>query len=311
MVGKIVMVIGIVLLVFIAAVIIFLVWVSRRPAAPPKYETEVETGGDLEASYLAHGKYETSYYEEEADEVLVKYEVYYPSELEKGEGKYPVIVMANGSGIVASKYPAVFEHYASWGFVVIGNEDQSSWEGVSSEKSLQFLLEKNEDPDSVFYGRIDFDNVGIMGHSQGGVGVFNAITIQEHALLYKAAVALSPTNEELAGNLQWPYSLEKIKTPILVMAGTKGEFEIETVIPYEKMMEMYGKITSPKAMARKAECEHEKMLYSADGYATAWFLWQLQGDEEAGKVFVGEDAELLKNQLYQDQRMDSFEKMDK
>ena len=38
-----------------------------------------------------------------------------------------------------------------------------------------------------------------------------------------------------------------------------------------------------------------------DGYTTAWFMWQLQGDMEAAKAFVGEDSELMTNSLYQDQ----------
>ena len=33
---------------------------------------------------------------------------------------------------------------------------------------------------------------------------------------------------------------------------------------------------------------------------TAWMLWQLQGDEDAAKVFVGDDAEILTNALWQD-----------
>ncbi len=33
-------------------------------------------------------------------------------------------------------------------------------------------------------------------------------------------------------------------------------------------------------------------------------MWQLQGDKEAAKAFVGDDAELLHNELYQDQRID-------
>lgn len=37
---------------------------------------------------------------------------------------------------------------------------------------------------------------------------------------------------------------------------------------------------------------------------TAWFIWQLQGDTEAAKAFVGNDAEILSNILYQDQRID-------
>ncbi len=67
---------------------------------------------------------------------------------------------------------------------------------------------------------------------------------------------------------------------------------------------MYDKIISPKAMARKTDMEHQHMLYSANGYAIAWFMWQLQGNEEASKAFVGNSPELLNNNLYQDQKID-------
>ena len=49
--------------------------------------------------------------------------------------------------------------------------------------------------------------------------------------------------------------------------------------------------------------DHGKMLYSADGYVTAWFMWQLQGDQNAAKAFVGDNAELLTNSLYQNQKI--------
>ena len=56
----------------------------------------------------------------------------------------------------------------------------------------------------------------------------------------------------------------------------------------------------PKVRARAAGAEHEQMLMRSDGYMTAWMLWQLTGDEEAGSVFVGENAELLHNANWQD-----------
>ena len=33
---------------------------------------------------------------------------------------------------------------------------------------------------------------------------------------------------------------------------------------------------------------------------TAWFMYWLQGDQEAGKAFLGEDAEILSNTCWQD-----------
>ena len=53
-------------------------------------------------------------------------------------------------------------------------------------------------------------------------------------------------------------------------------------------------------MARKINTAHGEMLYSADGYVTAWFMWKLQGDEEAAKAFTGEHPEIISNSLYQD-----------
>ena len=53
-------------------------------------------------------------------------------------------------------------------------------------------------------------------------------------------------------------------------------------------------------MMRRSDTEHGSMLYAADGYVTAWFIWHLQGDTEAAKVFDGSNAEIKENPLYQD-----------
>jgi predicted peptidase len=191
--------------------------------APEDYETSVHTGGEIEAKYLAHGTFEVSYFEEETSEEWAKYEVYYPKALESGTEKYPVIVVANGSGVRASRYPAVFNHYASWGFIVIGNEHDTSYAGDSSDASLAYLIKANDDPSSVLYRKVDLDNVGIVGHSQGGVGTFAAITAQEHSDMYKAAVSLSPVPEESAKAIHWDYDPTKIKIPVLIFAGEEND----------------------------------------------------------------------------------------
>ena len=57
-----------------------------------------------------------------------------------------------------------------------------------------------------------------------------------------------------------------------------------------------------KVIARKTNVDHGDSYLQFDGYMTAWFMWQLQGDTEAAKAFVGNDAEILNNTLYQDQK---------
>ena len=68
--------------------------------------------------------------------------------------------------------------------------------------------------------------------------------------------------------------------------------------------QLYDAVKNDKAVALRNGMDHGKMLYSADGYVTAWFMWYLKGDTDAAKVFTGDAPELLRNQLYQEQQID-------
>ena len=281
---------GIVLLVLILLIAGFLFWLSRRPFVPNDYTETVETGGALEAKYLAMGPYEVKQVKAEAPEDWKEFVAYYPAQLEDSGDQWPAVVFVNGTGVYAAKYPALFRHLASWGFIVLGNEDPGTFSGDSTDATLAWLLEQNEDPDSVFYQKVDTAHMGLSGHSQGGVGVFNAISEQPNGGLYTCAVSLSPTQEDLAAALNIPYDPSKTVIPTLVLAGTSND-----VITPEGMEKLYGKLGGPKAMALRTDTDHGSMLYSGDGYVTAWLMYWLRGDEEAGKAFWGEAPELAGN----------------
>ena len=131
------------------------------------------------------------------------------------------------------------------------------------------------------------------------MGVFNAISEQPRGGLYTCALSLSPTREDLAQALKIPYDPSKTTISTLVLAGTKND-----VITPEGMEILYGKLGGPKVMALRDGTDHGQRRYSGDGYVTAWFLYWLQGDEEAGKAFFGEPGELSQNFLWQNVRMD-------
>ena len=281
---------GIVLLVLILLIAGFLFWLSRRPFVPNDYTETVETGGALEAKYLAMGPYEVKQVKAEASEDWKEFVAYYPAQLEDSGDQWPAVVFVNGTGVYAAKYPALFRHLASWGFIVLGNEDPGTFSGDSTDATLAWLLEQNGDPDSVFYQKVDTAHMGLSGHSQGGVGVFNAISEQPNGGLYTCAVSLSPTQEDLAAALNIPYDPSKTVIPTLVLAGTSND-----VITPEGMEKLYGKLGGPKAMALRTDTDHGSMLYSGDGYVTAWLMYWLRGDEEAGKAFWGEAPELAGN----------------
>ena len=268
--------------------------------APVDYTQTVETGGPVEARFLAMGSHAVEMWEVPApEEDWGSFVAYYPAGLAESGGQYPVVVMVNGTGVGASKYPAVFEHLASWGFIVVGNDDPSTCTGDSADALLAWLLNENADPDGRFYQKVDQANIGVCGHSQGGVGVFNAVNDNPHGGLYRCAVSLSPTDIEVAAALHMDYDPSQTDIPVLVLASNVGD-----VIQTEGILQLYDTLPGPKAMARRTGSGHGEMLYTADGYVTAWFRWHLQGDEEAGRAFAGDAPELLANPLYQDQQID-------
>lgn len=289
----------IILIITLGFVALYL-YADNAPVLFKGYNNKIESGGDVEHKYLQIGSYQTSHITEKTEEPMKKYTIYYPSELKTNDKKYPVVFIVNGTGGKATKYNPQYEHLASWGFIVIGNQDKGTGTGESTSKTLDYILEANENEDSLFYHKIDTGNIGISGFSQGGAAVMRAITMYENSKYFKTAVPLSPVNEKTAMDVGYPYDLKKVNIPIMMLAGTSGDFETEIVIPIEQMKKMYEKINTPKVMLRKIGCDHDAMLYTADGYVTAWFMWQLQGDEYASTAFWGKESEIYKNNLYQD-----------
>ena len=139
---------------------------------------------------------------------------------------------------------------------------------MSAAASLDYILTLNSDSNSKFYGKIDVDNIGIGGHSQGGLGTINAVTAQDNGNRYKVMYAASAPTLQISVELQ----------------------------------EKYNNISDgvPKIIARRKDTDHGEMPPYADGYMTAWFMWWLKGDTEARSAFFGENAEILTNDIWQD-----------
>lgn len=207
-----------------------------------------------------------------------------------------MVIMVNGTGVPASKYEAIFDHLASWGFIVVGNEDSESWDGSSTSLSLDFILALNKDSNSILYNKINTDAIGVAGHSQGDVGAINASTNFENSMLFKSIYTASTTHHELAIGLKWPYDVSKIHIPYFMVAGD-GKFDSETITPLSSLEENFKAMPDNvmKIMARRKNTDHGQMLANADGYMTAWFLYTLTENEKASIVFSGDSPEISNN----------------
>lgn len=270
---------------------------------PKDYWEQQITDGDIESKYSKWGSYEitSQTYESPVNEGKQKRKVFvcYPEK----EGKYPLVIMTNGTGVPYNKYNQIFEHLASWGYVVAGNDFEYSWKGACTSATLEFILSK---PELSKY--IDEEKIAVGGHSQGGLGTINAITQFENGSKYKACFSLSPTSQPLSINLGWTYKIDertaydlsKLKIPTLMIAGTE-RFDAETVCPLNELQANFNAITDTDiVIARRKGSDHGDMLWRSDPYVTAWLDLYLKGIEENRKAFFGEDSEMAKNKYWCD-----------
>ena len=274
-----------------------------------EYFEHFQSDAPLEMKYAAPGSLETGYTEFASDhESIGEVRVWYPTELERSDKVWPMIMVVNASGTPASSYEPFFPRLASWGFVVVGNEDGQTGNGKTASITLDFML--NVPSDSVLAGKIDYNNMGIIGYSQGGAGAICAVTNYENGAYYKAMFTGSAAYPTLARNMGWEYDVSKVTIPYFMVAGTgksddsgsDPETSFGGVSPLSALTSNYNSISDDvqKIRARAVGAEHEQMLMRSDGYMTAWMRYWLTGDEEAAKVFAGDNAEILHNNNWQD-----------
>ena len=261
------------------------------PMVKEGYQTEFEYLCPFEKKYAFNGTFEVdsiSFHSE--DEAIKRFTVWFPSEMKSSDRKWPVVVMANGTGVSASRYTPVFQHLASWGFIVIGNEDWSSWFGHSTSVTLDFILYANTDETSPFYKKVNCEYIGLAGHSQGGVATFYAATQFENSNRYKAICSMSGNNPELAS---------LINAPLLMIGGTSG-LDAQA---FEGMNSCFDKVSGqPVVSGILKDTDHGIVLPRADAYMTAWMCLWLHDDDEAGRCFIGDNAEIVSNPAWKDIR---------
>ncbi|MBQ6735373.1 MAG: alpha/beta hydrolase [Lachnospiraceae bacterium] len=284
------------------------------------YNKYTNSVGVIEKKYASMGSSGVSGIEFESDNAQIgRFVIHYPTELEKETGKFPVVLWANGTGSKSDTYTSFLTHLSSWGFIVVSNDDENTRTGESLNAGIDLLIEENENSDSVLYGKIDLDNIGIGGHSQGGPAVFNMATVQPHADMIKTVYAVSATSPYHTRVFQdgWEYDISKVNVSTLLTAGTQT-FDAGTatsadqesdekagimqgICPLWSLEENFGLLPDVnKVYVRKTNVDHGDSHLQFDAYMTAWFRFCLMNDEDAGTAFFGEAPELSTNDHYQD-----------
>ena len=199
--------------------------------------------------------------------------VFYPKALESSDQAWPVIVWANGTMCAPVLYTSLLKNLAAQGFIVVTNSDVMNGNGKTQVTALDWILAQNENPDSVFYGKVDPARVAAAGHSQGGRSVVNACAADS-----RFACAVS-----IAGS---PFSSEakKLSTPTLFLTGTLDTF----VLAAMWVRPAYQNCTGPAAYASLRGGLHTAPMFAAEkyvDYVTLWLRAWLDGDADAMNAF--------------------------
>lgn len=243
-------------------------------------------------------------------------DIWYPADIGKGEQR-AALLWANGTfdGAVGPEiYDYLLSHLASWGFVVIATRDGKTGYGDTVLDTLAFLRKEAEDRNSPLYRRIDFDRVGVAGHSQGATGAINAMLKSKGKVRTSVAFQLprqlwcSPADLcVLTPDLQAATS-----GSIFYVGGTfdflispdkqLGGNMLNSLTAYydatpSRLLKAKGlvKLANHNDILGKPDCGTAEVggspltctlgVYGYLGLPTAWLAWQLQGAKDAGRAF--------------------------
>jgi hypothetical protein len=161
--------------------------------------------------------------------------------------------------------------------------------------AVDWALAENQRTGSPYFGRIDPAQIAYSGWSCGGVQalqVANDPRVKTLVIHNSGILNSGPTN--MTGVSVSKDVLQTLHTPVIYIEGGPKD------IAYENGMDDFKRITHvPVAMAN-LQVGHGGTFNEPNGGAAAsvavsWLNWQLRGDTQSAKRFVGEDCGLCKD----------------
>ncbi len=248
--------------------------------------------------------------------------VYQPADLSKlGDLKMPVYVFGNGacSEDGTSSRQHLLE-IASHGYLAIApggiysgpdiEMTPESWANHRDKTHYQQLgeaitwaIRENETKGSPFYGKIDTANVAVSGYSCGGIQALKyAGDTRVSTFVIMNSGILGEDVPNASGEMSADKSLlDKIDKPILYVLGGKED------IAYPNGMDDYSRLTHVASAVINTDATHEGTYAEPNGgraaqAVVAWLQWQLRGDQEAAKWFIGENCKLCTDPKWEIER---------
>jgi hypothetical protein len=168
--------------------------------------------------------------------------------------------------------------------------------------AVDWALAENKHAGSPYFGRIDPAQIAYSGWSCGGVQALQvAKDPRVKTLVIHNSGILNSGPTTMTGASVGKDVLQTLHTPVIYIEGGPKD------IAYENGMDDFKRITHvPVAMAN-LQVGHGGTFNEPNGGAAAsvavsWLNWQLRGDAQSAKRFVGEDCGLCKDTQWSLQR---------
>lgn len=227
-------------------------------------ETTTKTHVDISIKGVKKAEYSTP---------SAKQIVFYPDNLDKINYTYPVVAWANGTMCPPELYENLLKEIAMGGYIVIACDETMSADGVAQIASIDFILDKNNDANDIFYKKINSSQIAVAGHSQGGR---SSVVAGVKDSRIDCVVSLAGSN--------FDYEVKGLKKPTFFIAGENDVI----VNPTQWIVPAYNIAEGPTvyAMLKGAvhtTCCSDPAKYS--GYIIKWLDGWLKNDSSALNTF--------------------------
>jgi len=161
--------------------------------------------------------------------------------------------------------------------------------------AVDWALAENTRAGGPYFGRIDPAQIAYSGWSCGGVQALQVAKdprVKTMVIHNSGVLNTGPTN--MTGISVGKEVLQTLHTPVIYIEGGPKD------IAYENGMDDFKRISHVPAAIANLPVGHGGTFNEPNGGAAAsvavsWLNWQLRGDEQSAKRFVGEDCGLCKD----------------
>jgi len=239
-----------------------------------------------------------------SEESLPSHTIFRPKDLSVFGKKSTLPVIAWGNGACANspwEHVNFLSEVASHGFLVIAigpmpkEGEQTRDRSTSSQltDAIDWAIAQNGDKNSPFYKKIDVKNIAVSGMSCGGLQTLEIAPDPRvtTAVVCNSGILPNPNTGMPGMPSLAKDQLKKLHTPALYILGGESD------IAYNNGMDDYKRIEHVPVFVANMDVGHGGTYGQPHGgefakVATAWYLWQLKGDKEASKMFLGDTCGL-------------------